>query len=166
MPSSDSTPGIKPSVLDRLIDPTLGDRAYTESRMVDAVRRDLEELLNTRRASFRQIGIEGLPEVQRSVVGYGLPDFVSADAATPRQREEIGRAIGELIAVFEPRLYDVTVTVKDPEAVKQMRGNEFQTTALYFHIHARLRMDPSPDVSFETILELTKGRHQVETGAT
>src|SRR5262249_25855755 len=130
------------------------------------VRRDLENLLNTRRASFRQIGIDHLPEVQRSIVGYGLPDYVSADAATARQREKIGQLITELIEAFEPRLYDVVVTVRDPETVKQQKRDDFQNTALYFHIQARLRMDPSPDVAFDTILESTKGRHQVEPGVT
>src|SRR5262245_18124466 len=168
MPPPESTSGIKPSVLDRLIDAETGGRSnrqgYGEAQMMEAVRRDLENLLNTRRASFRQIGIDDLPEVQRSVAGYGLPDYVSTDAATAKQREQIGQIIAEMIDVFEPRLYDVVVTVKDPETVKQQKRDDFQNTALYFHIQARLRMDPSPDVAFDTVLELTKGRHQVDPG--
>src|SRR5205085_2465499 len=44
--------GLMPSVLDRLVDPasagTEGQRGYTLNQMMEAVRKDLEELLNTR----------------------------------------------------------------------------------------------------------------------
>jgi predicted component of type VI protein secretion system len=38
--------------------------------------------------------------------------------------------------------------------------------AVYFHIEAKLRMEPSPPVAFETILELAQGRHIVRQGET
>ncbi len=71
----------QPSVLDRLIDlnPRGGDAPMTFAQSVrmvkDAVRRDLEWLLNSRRT------IEPAPpelaELRRSVYHYGLPDISS-----------------------------------------------------------------------------------------
>ena len=73
--------------------------------MIDVVRRDLEDLLNTRLtnndvpASF--------VEVSSSVVTYGLPDLSSLSADTAERRAEIGRIIERVIMRFEPRLRQV-----------------------------------------------------------
>jgi type VI secretion system protein ImpF len=149
---------LMPSVLDRLIDPESGGtaarRGYSVEQAVDAVRRDLEDLLNTRRTSSKDV--EDYPEVANSIVAYGLPDLASFDAITPQQREAIGRVIEAVITRFEPRLRDVRATLVDPgDAVKR---------SVRFHVDARLAMDPAPEVAFETILELTTGHAAVRPG--
>ena len=48
--------------------------------MIDAVRRDLEDLLNTRRSAGRVRA--AFVEVSNSVVAYGLPDLASVSAST------------------------------------------------------------------------------------
>jgi type VI secretion system protein ImpF len=153
---ADQFQGLLPSILDRLIDPdteTGGKRlGYTLLQMIHAVRRDLEELLNTRQTNA------GIPkhftEVHGSIVGYGLPDFSTVNAATAVERERIGGVVGAIIARFEPRLRDVKVTLIE---------NQDQTDrTVRFRIDARLAVDPAPEVEFETVLELLSGRTSVE----
>ena len=154
MPRPDPNLGITPSILDRLTDPESGGtawrRGYGVEEMIACVHRDLEELLNTRSDT-------GLPaqfsEVRRSLVGYGLPDLTSLNAITPEQRRQIGQVIEECVAIFEPRLKDIKAVLLDPDG-KQERN-------LRFRIEARLRLDPAPEVAFDTILEVSTGRYSV-----
>jgi type VI secretion system protein ImpF len=152
----DPQQGLTPSVLDRLIDPdaagTAWRRGYGVGQMVDAVQRDLEELLNTRESH------QGLPEeyveVRRSIAAYGLPDLTALDAVTPQQRAEIGRVLEAAIARFEPRLRDVRATLVD--------AGDGKARTVRFRIDAKLCLEPAPDVAFETILELTTGHYSVK----
>lgn len=164
----DTPDGFQPSVLDRLIDVESGgtseQRGYTERQLADAVRRDLEELLNTRRPTFESLGIEDEPHVAKSIIGYGLPDFTNLRSLNDEDRSGIGKQIAEAIEAFEPRLTDVVVHMRDPRKLKEELKERFQMTAVYFHIEAKLRMDPCPPVSFDTMLELTQGRHRISGG--
>lgn len=173
MPSSDPFQTLQPSVLDRLIDAESGgtpDRpGYTLRQMEDTVRRDLEDLLNTRRPPEETVGSDGvsepffggLEEVPTSVANFGLRDLAYFNILTPELREEFARHIERVISLYEPRLRDVRVTVRDSEEVAAMKKQDFKKTALYFHIDARLNLDPAPEVAFESVLELTKGTHEV-----
>jgi type VI secretion system protein ImpF len=160
--------GYLPSVLDRLTDAESSGsgerRGYSEEQLFAVVRRDLEELLNTRRPTFAELGIFNLTEVQKSVVGYGLPDFSNTRAITDETRRAIAKEVEDAIATFEPRLVDVQVTVHDARLMQEKLKEQYQQMAVYFHIEAKLRMDPSPPVAFETVLELAQGRHVVRTG--
>ncbi len=108
--------GLVPTLLDRLIDPDSGGtaarRGYDMRQIVAVVRRDLENLLNTR------LGItvsDEYPEVVDSIVNYGIPDFASVNCTSHAHREQIGRRIDEVIERFEPRLRDVRAQViEDP----------------------------------------------------
>ena len=151
----DSRQGLEPSLLDRLIDPTSGGTAwrpgYGIEQMVEVVRRDLEDLLNTRQ-SAADIPAQ-LREVQHSIIGYGLPDLTALEAITPEQRQQIGRALEVVVSRFEPRLKDVRATLLDPTP-----GPE---RTIRFHLDARLCLHPAPEVAFETLLELGTGHYSV-----
>jgi type VI secretion system protein ImpF len=176
VPASDPFQTLQPSVLDRLIDSQSGgtpDRpGYTLRQMEDAVRRDLEDLLNTRRPPEFVTGPEGrdepffggLEEVKTSVANFGLRDLAYFNMVTPELREEFARHIEQVIRAYEPRLREIHVTVRDPAEVAEAKKQDYKRTALYFHIEARLNLDPAPEVAFETMLELTKGSHQVTKG--
>jgi type VI secretion system protein ImpF len=159
MAQAEPQQGLMPSILDRLIDPESGGtvwrRGYGVEQMVDAVLRDLEELLNTRQSHT------GLPEefaeVHNSLVAYGLPDLNSLNAITPQQRAEIGRIIESVIGRFEPRLRDVRATMLEPEKATDR--------TVRFRIDARVAVDPAPEVAFETILELASGHYTVKPTA-
>jgi type VI secretion system protein ImpF len=144
-----------PSVLDRLIDPdslgTAWRRGYGPVQMADAVRRDLEELLNTRQTTTDLSA--DFVELHKSVFGYGLPDLTTVEAFTPQQCEDIGRLIETVISVFEPRLRDVHAALLTQGEVKER--------TVRFRIDARLAVEPAPEVVFETILDRDSGRYQV-----
>ncbi len=168
MADRDLLDGFQPSIFDRLTDAdttgTVDRRGYTEKQLSDAVRRDLEELMNTSRPEFPELGIADYNQVQTSVVGYGLPDFANLRTLGVEDKQAIARQIEISIAAFEPRLTDIQVILKDPRQLKEEMKEKFQMTALYFHIEAKLRMDPCPPITFETMLELTQGRHRIDGG--
>ena len=154
MPRIDHESRITLSILDRLLDyepevsqEAFGSRSRNLRQLKQAVRRDLEWLLNTR----EYIGEipPDLREVQRSVVVYGLPDFTSTSIKDPNNEERLRHAIEEEIRIFEPRLEAVTVTL--------VPGNQ-KERAMHFRIDGQLRVDPAPEpVSFDTLLEPGSG---------
>jgi len=156
MPPTQVELGLQPSILDRLIDPESAGTAilvgYDERKMVSAVRRDLEELLNTRQT---HVGMpESFVELHRSILAYGLPDLVSLEAITLKHREAIADKIRGIIENFEPRLKDVNVIY--------IPGENAAERSIKFKIDARLAVDPSPDVAFDTVLELSSGQYEVK----
>jgi type VI secretion system protein ImpF len=156
MPPVDPEQGLTPSIVDRLIDPgsggTVWRRGYGVGEMVDAVQRDLENLLNTRQ-SHPELAAD-FAEVSRSVVAYGFPDLTTLNAITPQQREEIARLLEEVVSRFEPRLRDVRASLIDSGDGKQRE--------VRLRVEARLCVDPAPEVAFDTILELTTGHYSVK----
>lgn len=155
----DPNQGLVPSILDRLIDPdsagTSWRRGYGLEAMEAVVRRDLEDLLNTRQTH------PDLPrefdEVHRSIVGYGLPDLASLNPVTPHQREELGRIIEAVLGHFEPRLRDIRAVVVDSADDKDR--------SVRYRVEARLCVEPAPEVAFDTILELSTGHYSVKPSA-
>lgn len=150
------------SVLDRLIDlepesaleNTLS-RAQSVRLLRSAVRRDLEWLLNTRRNAA--IPEEGAPEINRSMLVFGLPDLSSLSMTTAADRNKLTRQVAAAIAVFEPRLVGVQVSVVETSDVSRKD--------VRMRIEAMLRMDPVPEpVSFDTVLELKTGNCRVTGG--
>ena len=92
------------SVLDRLIDERPDETrerplipSQTMTRLREAVRRDLEALLNTRERCRGWPDI--FEEIEESVVGYGLPDF-SVLSLQGRWRENLRRRVLETIRRF------------------------------------------------------------------
>lgn len=149
----DSHRSLVPSILDRLVPletastrPTRWDGASVE-QMVEAVRRDLENLLNTRQTQGDLPGY--YEELTRSVFTFGVPDVTLLSTMAMERVSDMGPLIGELIERFEPRLRDVQVILADADPL----GREIR-----FHIEGRLRVEPFPELGFETVLELTTGR--------
>lgn len=150
--------GLMPSLLDRLIDPetagSVGRYGYAIDQVIHVVRRDLEDLLNTRQTC------QDLPpefrDCHRSVIAFGLPELSTIRAVTPQQRDDIGRTIEAIVALFEPRLKRVKATLIDA-------GTEGERS-VRFRIDALLSVDPAPEVAFDTILELATGHYIVRPG--
>jgi type VI secretion system protein ImpF len=159
MPDNNLPSFLMPSVLDRLIEPISATGpllGYTVEQMTDAVRRDLEDLLNTRRP-LDDVP-PGLGEVACSVVAYGVPDPGSLGAVTTQQQEEIGRILEDIIRRFEPRLTAVRVRLVPSAAAVD--------PALRFHIDARLAVEPAQPVTFETVLRMPSGHTTVQATRT
>lgn len=148
--------GLMPSIIDRLLDPdsmgTAWRQGYGVDQMVNVVRRDLEDLLNTRETGH--LIPEAFVETRNSILSFGMPDMSTLTAMTSQQREEIGMMIASVVTRFEPRLKDVKATLLNPD--------EKRDQTVRFRIDARMRADPAPDVAFDTILELTTGHTRVQ----
>jgi type VI secretion system protein ImpF len=131
-----------PSVLDRLFDEEpgrVGERSLSVgmlgAALKSAVRRDLEELLNTRQRPFPVP--EGLEELERSSFEYGIPDFSGAYLSSSARRRKYLRGIEEIIRMHEPRFATVRVVPVEERQVA------YRT--LHFRIEAVLRMEPAPE---------------------
>jgi type VI secretion system protein ImpF len=149
---------ITPSVLDRLLDDRPEEtREAPASRQTslrllkNAVRRDLEWLLNTRGEPAEPLA--ELPEVARSLAVFGLPDFTGANISTNAGRENLRRRIENAVQIFEPRLEGVRVEFEEIEDGRR---------AVRFRIEAQLRIEPAPEpIVFDTMLQVGTGEVQV-----
>jgi len=169
MAGTDRPRGYAPSLFDKLTDPRSrgsGDRiGYSESQILQSVVRDLTNLLSTRRPAESTAGIDGLPEVERSVINYGLPDLGNINPSDKSDQERVAGQIATAIRLFEPRLTDVQVVVKDRDQLRAELGERFRFTAGYVHISARLTIKPLPPIAFERVLELSAHRRRDEGAA-
>jgi type VI secretion system protein ImpF len=139
-----------PSVLDRLLDDRPDERqdparsrGQNLAMLRDAVRRDLEALLNTRRRCISPP--RGLNELSTSLVEYGVPEFLSINAQSAEAREEFRLEVEQAIRRFEPRFQTVSVKlVEDPAQLDR---------TLRFRIDALMHAEPAPEyVSFDSTL--------------
>lgn len=132
---------VLPSLLDRLIDDdpehvleTVKPTATLLDELRQSIRRDLENLLNTR--IFQQVDLERHPELEKSVLQYGLPDFSTVLMGSEEHRENFRLCILETINRFETRLRRVDVALSQ-------RGEAYERT-LYLKITAVLMVEPDP----------------------
>jgi len=147
------------SVLDRLIDhePEVrqeppSSRAKGLRQMKQAVLRDLEWLLNTRR--FADELSPDWKELNMSVAAYGLPDFTHAGVKSPADKNRLRRAIESIIIAFEPRLENVTVILEPSEDANRV---------LKFRIDGRLKVDPAPEpVTFDSTMQIGRGEYTLK----
>lgn len=112
------------------------------------VRKDLEDLLNTRQgrndipSCFEQLG--------KSLAVYGLNSFDSVDISS---REELSRLLNDIedtIHRFEPRLEDVEVSIVKADDDKQKRS----PFVLHLRIEAQMRIGSYIDsITFNTMIQ-------------
>jgi len=142
------------SVLDRLIDdkdvPLPADRLKSVRYFKDAVRRDLEWLLNSRAPLQLPHGKES----ERSLYTYGLPDINSLSLQSHRDRLMLTQAIQAAILKFEPR-------IRNPRVVL-VTDSDQRVQSLRFVIEGILHMDPNPEpIAFDTVLDLSNGQYKM-----
>jgi type VI secretion system protein ImpF len=150
---------ITPTVLDRLLDdrPMVTrepnpDRFQTLSQLRRSVTRDLEALLNSRQEALEELPSE-FEEVNRSLLTYGLPDFTALGPRSANDRNRVRRSIEQTIALFEPRLERVRVTLLPARDHDQ---------SIRFHIDALLRVEPAPEpITFDAVLQLNTQQYTV-----
>jgi type VI secretion system protein ImpF len=161
MPNEGTQPGALPSILDRLIDPSSGGtsarQGYSVEQLLEAVRRDLEDLLNTRQTVLDLP--RDLKRTADSIHAYGMRDLTSFNVVTPEQREDVARAMEAAIARHEPRLRNIRATLLSSE-------DDLKQRRVRFRIEARVAVDPAPEVAFDTLLELSTGQTAVRTSQT
>lgn len=147
------------SVLDRLIDEDLRvpEKQLTRSeslrKLRDAVRRDLEWLLNTRQPI---IVAPANSQLNQSLYMYGIPDVTSMSAKNMQDRQKLLQAMQDTIARFEPRVANPRVTLAPDQDEK--------IPVLRFVIEGLLRVDPSPEqIAFGAVVELASGECKVQS---
>ena len=146
------------SLLDRLIDEEPGKpevpptRAAVLSRVQKSIRRDLEDLLNTR---YRCVAWPPrCDELDDSLANFGIPDFTAAGLDAATNSDALLEAIRTAIRLFEPRMREVKVDrVSDSFSVDR---------TFRFRIRATLMLDPDEHpVTFDSAMESATGQFEV-----
>jgi type VI secretion system protein ImpF len=147
------------SILDRLIDYEPGvSREPVQNRLADyrqlmaSVRRDLENLLNTK--NFVSSLAAEYKELQNSLFVYGLSDFTSQNPKSASVRDQLRQEVEMAISRFEPRIANVMV-------VSETDAQDFRT--LGFRITGLLMVDPMPEpITFDTRFDINKGEYTIK----
>lgn len=148
-----------PSLLDRLTDDepdkqveSRDNRSASLGRLRESVLRDLNWLFNATQYSG---DLADHPEVQASVVNYGLP-AVSGRPASSLELGELSRSLREVLLRFEPRLVPHTVRVHaEPRS-------EAQHNVISFRMEAQLWSQPIPlEIYMRTDMDLESGQTRV-----
>ncbi|MBV9655543.1 MAG: type VI secretion system baseplate subunit TssE [Acetobacteraceae bacterium] len=115
----------------------------------NAVRRDMEALLNARRPWLPPP--PSCSALKLSPFGYGVPDVMAATLADPRRRESLRADIEDTVRSFEPRFSSVRVTITE-------NADKLEAT-LRLRIDAMLRAEPAPEpVAFDTLIAASAAR--------
>jgi len=150
---------LRPSVLDRLIDAQPEreqDDPKSESQILReiqaSVRRDVEDLLNTRyRCAEWPPQFNGLED---SLINYGLPDFTAAGLNIVNDNELLTRSIEDALRRFEPRLVDVRV--------ERVRSDDAIDRTFRFRILGTLKLESiEQEIRFDSSLETITGQIEV-----
>jgi len=124
-------------------------RTYDRRGVRESVRRELEQLFNTR----CPIPAHRLGSRPRTVIDYGIPDFSTFSARDHNDRARLATILRKAVEAYEPRLANVRVEI-DP-----IVGNDFKLSGV---IAADLVIDGvSEPVLFETALQIKEGTVQV-----
>lgn len=164
--ANDRNQPLRVSILDRLIDEEPHKQSEVPKspsvlrrELSETVRRDLENLLNTRwRCATGNQDFEHMPEsdpLKSSLVNYGIPDFCGGNLG-PEPARKLVVMIEDAIRRWEPRLRDVRVRLLDkPDAQPVDR-------TLRMRIDAVLCVEPIEDhVSFDSRVKFNAGDLQV-----
>lgn len=147
----DNRNSFQPPLMDRLFD-DLPDSPYDDvvmyryslSEIKLSVARDLESLLNTRQVLSKNIAGH-YPHTARSLLAFGIEDFVGLSLLNPDDRKRICRGLEEAILSHEPRLHKVQVNLETSnESIRELK----------FRVNAILRVEPIWEpVGFDAMLQ-------------
>lgn len=117
---------ITQSLVDRLIDDDphgSADAQETDEEAIArykvALRRDLESLLNTKRPWLPVTA--RYPGLDRTILGYGIPDLSTEDMSVAAVRERVRRTIAQVIREHEPRLSNIEIEMDEGPTSRGMR---------------------------------------------
>jgi type VI secretion system protein ImpF len=119
------------------------DSTLSHNQFYEILRQDLENMLNTHALNI-QLPI-AKEELNKSILTYGIPDFMSFKLAHEGIKTELCKKIAELIQLHEPRLSEVSVSWQ-----KQTQNNH----CLKLQIEATLNLKNSlTNISFNSRLD-------------
>ncbi|TDV59171.1 type VI secretion system baseplate subunit TssE [Pseudomonas sp. LP_7_YM] len=149
-----------PSLLDRLLDDrphqsveASSQRLCSLSDYKASIVRDLEILVNTRQSLVAD-EIDDFPQLNGTILDYGMPDFTSRSVLDPQDRLLIQRQLEKAISVGDRRFRSVKV-----QLLAQQTGQRMLT----FRVDAVLRLqDISRQVSFDAVLQVNTQEYKVQ----
>ena len=142
---------LRPSILDRLLDDEPHIQVEADKNrhqhlreLRNSVKRDLENLLNTR---YRMVEPpEEFTQLELSLLNYGLPDLATVNIADTEKKRNFTRHLEKILRDYEPRFKTVKVNHVDN------KDNTDRT--LRFRIDATLYADPAPEIEiFDSVLD-------------
>ena len=150
--------GFSPTLFEKLFDDlprytseTNPLRLWNIEELKGSVARDLEALLNTRRSFSKTL--DDFPLVRRSVLNFGILDFVGLSTANPEHCDRICREIEQTIADHDPRLSQIHV---------EMEMDSDHVGSLLFTIRAVLVVYPIHEtISFDAILQSSTQQYSI-----
>lgn len=153
---------LQPSLLDRLTDlqpeksrESSSQQGMSQTEFKNAVIRDLGWLLNSVALDVC-VDLEAYPQVQNSVINYGLPDLSGHTSSTIDVRS-LEKSIREAIHQYEPRIIRNSLGVKVRSNAADMSHN-----SLVFEIDAAVFGQPSPfQVVLKSELDLESNQFQL-----
>lgn len=144
--------GFKATLLDRLIPQEDQKMGLSLQSLRENVANDLEDLLNSRMAKLDHV-IEDFPWAKKSIIQFGIIDFVGLSTANPMDRDKICQSIEQSITAHEPRLRQIKVEML-------MDGDNMG--ALCLSIQAFLNIHPLYEpVVFDALLKPTTQQYMI-----
>lgn len=135
---------LQPSLLDRLTDTepdkkkeSRDKRVLSLRRLREGVIRDLAWLFNSANLASTE-DLSEYPDVERSVLNYGLPDL-AGKAVSGVDVAELERMLKQIIQDFEPRILANTLNIHVVADDSAMSAN-----ALSFDIEGEMWAQPTP----------------------
>ena len=140
-------PGSRVPLFDRLFDLQLSQqetqprRVLARREVLESIRKELSRLLNTRCADT----IDHLAGQERTVVNFGMPDFLTLSASREQDRQRLAHLVTEAVRAYEPRLRGPVVeVVPHPD----------RSFSLLLTVYATLELDHLAEpVSFPLVIE-------------
>ncbi|MFC0396990.1 type VI secretion system baseplate subunit TssE [Paraburkholderia rhizosphaerae] len=153
---------LQPSLLDRLTDPhpeqpdeSREQRVITAARLRECVTRDIAWLLNCTR-QWSSAELVEFPEVDNSVLNFGIPDLAGA-ALSGIDAGVLQNRIRAALLNFEPRLIGSTVQV-----TVGVDDTRMDSRSLNFRIDAQMWAQPMPlSLYLRTEVDLETGAFNV-----
>lgn len=154
---------LQPALLDRLRDDAPEQRVeareqgvLSRAQLREAVLRDLSWLLNAVRPAASDC-LADWPEVDQSVLNYGMPCF-SGETASSLDITDLERAIRDALARFEPRIIPGTLEV----STEQQENILDLHNVIGVRIAAQIWAQPMPlELLLRTELDLESGQVRV-----
>jgi len=154
---------LQPALLDRLTDDEPekkvegpDKRVLTKTQLKQAVLRDLVWLLNTTRLESSEDFSEA-PNVQRSVINFGLPALAGETAST-LDPTSLERAVLDAILAFEPRILPGSLRVEAIVTDTQLDHHN----VISVQIEGQLWAQPVPlELLLRTELDLETGKIEI-----
>ncbi len=158
MPELSQKERLQPSLLDRLTDEeplkkteSREQRVLSLQKLRKSVIRDLTWLLNTGTLGTTE-DLDNYPEIQRSVLNYGIPDIAGIKASNIDVLA-MERLLRKAINYFEPRILSNSLRIRVMKDDSNMGPN-----TVTFEIEGEMWAQPIPErLYLKTILDLELG---------